>query len=169
MSHLQRRLLLPCPLSGFIVSRICRALQYASEFLVHRDISPENILLNSQGVAKLSDFGIAVSESQDQNTFAGKMGYAAPEQVNFEPLDLRVDIYALGLVLYQTLTGVLPQRPPAGAPFEQQLAHVRAAIEKGFPSPEKIRPDVPPVLAQICMKMLAKRSEERRVGKECRL
>ena len=60
--HLKRDLLIPAPLGGFLISRIARSLAYAHQTIIHRDVSPENLLLNTQGVAKLSDFGVAVTD-----------------------------------------------------------------------------------------------------------
>lgn len=152
--HLRRKRLMPAPLSAFAVSRICRALAYAHESIVHRDISPENILVNTQGVAKLSDFGVAADADGVTDTFAGKLGYMAPEQLGGKPVDGRADIYALGLVLYQLLTGINVQHPPSQIPFAQQLDEARRLILKTPPPPHVVRPDVPAVLSQICMEMI---------------
>ncbi|HLF93634.1 MAG TPA: serine/threonine-protein kinase, partial [Planctomycetota bacterium] len=100
--HLKRDLLIPAPLGAFVVSRIARALAYAHGSIVHRDISPENLLLNTQGVAKLSDFGVAVTEHAGGIT--GKISYLSPEQITGKAVDSRTDLYSLGLVLYLVLT-----------------------------------------------------------------
>ena len=152
--HLRRKRLLPAPLAAFAVSRICRALAYAHETIVHRDISPENILINTQGVAKLSDFGVAADAGGVTDTFAGKLGYMAPEQLRGGPVDARADIYALGLVLYQILTGIPIQHPPSNLPVARQLEEARSLAAKTPAPPHLMRPDVPPVLSQICMEMI---------------
>ncbi len=96
MKHFKRGILFPLPISAFIISRICRALEYAHAIIIHRDLSPENILINKQGVAKLTDFGIAVAISQEGTDFAGKLQYMSPEQFSRQKIDARSDIFAMG-------------------------------------------------------------------------
>jgi eukaryotic-like serine/threonine-protein kinase len=111
---------LPRALSLFIVAQICRALGYAHAFsrdgqplqIVHRDISPQNILLSEQGEVKLADFGIARALSKTENTapgvVKGKVKYMSPEQTQGVALDRRSDLFSLGIVLYQLVVGKLP-------------------------------------------------------------
>ncbi|WP_300526139.1 bifunctional serine/threonine-protein kinase/formylglycine-generating enzyme family protein [Alcanivorax sp.] len=95
-----------------IASELCDALSYAHEFTVHRDIKPENIWLDESGKVKLMDFGIARVQSASQRTQTGAaMGtayYMAPEQLQGRELDARADIYAIGVMLYEMLTGQIP-------------------------------------------------------------
>ncbi|MFH1022263.1 MAG: serine/threonine-protein kinase [Planctomycetota bacterium] len=153
--HVRRGFLLPAPLAAFTISRICRALAYAHESIVHRDISPENILINHQGVCKLSDFGIAIRPEEGVTAIAGKPEFMSPEQLAGADLDGRTDIYSLGLVLYELLAGFQPLRPPAKLPAEEKIAYAKRAIASGFPAPHAVYTDVPPVLSDITMKMLA--------------
>ena len=150
--HLKRDLLIPAPLGAFLVSRIARALAYAHGSIVHRDITPENLLLNTQGVAKLSDFGVAVTERAEGVT--GKISYLSPEQILGRDVDARTDLYSLGLVLYLVLTGVpLQKAPPTLAPADR-LEYVKRLLERPVLPPSRIRPDVPEPASAICMRML---------------
>ncbi len=94
------------------IQGICDALHYAHQFTVHRDIKPENIWLDESGKVKLMDFGIARVQSASQRTQTGAaMGtayYMAPEQLQGRELDARADIYAVGVMLYEMLTGQIP-------------------------------------------------------------
>ncbi len=94
-------------LSVFIASRVCRALQYVFEKarIVHRDISPSNIMMTSEGTVKLIDFGIAARSGARESYLAGKPAYMAPEMVVERRADHRSDIFSLGAVLYEVLTG----------------------------------------------------------------
>src|SRR6195256_4418133 len=129
-----------------VVPPVCEALQFAHEHgIVHRDIKPENLLLDKEGRVKIADFGIAkmlgtdgsdvgVAESQP----AGTPQYMAPEQKAHRVTDHRADIYSLGVVLYEMLTGELPadklQPPSRKVQIDVRLAEiVRRALEK---SPE---------------------------------
>jgi len=150
--HLKRDLLIPAPLGAFVVSRIARALAYAHGSIVHRDISPENLLLNTQGVAKLSDFGVAVTEHAGGIT--GKISYLSPEQITGKAVDSRTDLYSLGLVLYLVLTGVPVQKAPTKMTQEERLGYVRKVLEKPFLPPSRVRTDVPEAVSAICMRML---------------
>ncbi|MCK0154914.1 bifunctional serine/threonine-protein kinase/formylglycine-generating enzyme family protein [Alcanivorax sp. S6407] len=113
-----------------IASELCDALSYAHEFTVHRDIKPENIWLDEKGRVKLMDFGIARVQSASQRTQTGAaMGtayYMAPEQLQGRELDARADIYAVGVMLYEMLTGQIP----AGR-FESAIT-LRKEIGKGL-------------------------------------
>ncbi|MEP6670170.1 MAG: serine/threonine-protein kinase [Chthoniobacter sp.] len=115
-----------------VVPPVCEALQYAHEHgIVHRDIKPENLLLDKEGRVKIADFGIAkmlgdttagvnVAESQP----AGTPQYMAPEQKEHQVADHRADIYSLGVVLYELLTGELPAdklQPPSSRPRGLQI------------------------------------------------
>jgi len=157
----QRQVLLPVPIAGFIISRVCRALGFAHQFIVHRDVSPENVLINMQGVVKLSDFGVAANASDSKGTFAGKLLYMSPEQLRREAVDGRTDLYSLGIMLYTILTGIHPQRIPRGLSREQQIASLEKSIDRIIPPPHEVRTDVPKVVSDICMKMIAKKREGR--------
>ncbi len=152
-AHLRAWLLIPPILSAFIISRICRALAYAHQYIVHRDLSPENIMVNNHGVAKLTDFGIAVAAGQQAN-LAGKVMYMAPEQMQGGTIDKRSDVFALGLVAYQIVTGITLFHPPPGN-IEEAIAAVAHRMKSmKIPPPHIVREDVPEILSSIIMKML---------------
>ncbi len=111
----------PVELATFIVSRLARALEYAHERtddqgqplgLVHRDVSPNNILISSEGEVKLADFGVAKAahylESQEGEQVYGRVEYMAPEQASCQVTDGRSDLFSLGVVYYELLTGKNP-------------------------------------------------------------
>jgi len=160
--HHKRDLLIPVPLAGFIVSRVARSLAYAHQTIIHRDISPENLLLNLQGVVKLSDFGVAVDHKEVG--LIGKVSYMSPEQIGGEVADLRTDLYSLGLVLYLLLTGIAMQKVPMRMAAEARVDYARKLIEKPILPPHKVRTDVPESVSEICMKMLA-RDRDKRYGR----
>ena len=146
--------------SAGIVAEVADALAHAHRAgFVHRDIKPANILIDPQGRAYLTDFGIAVVEEDllRDVTAAGTLPYMAPEQLGdgLGPVDHRADLYALGVVLYELVTG---RRPFRGAtPTE-----LRAQILKGEPeSPRSIEPGVPEELERICLRCLANRADDR--------
>jgi serine/threonine protein kinase len=159
--HLERGLLLPVPLAAFAISRICRALAYAHETCIHRDISPENILINNQGVSKLSDFGVAAGGAEQMTLFAGKLSYMAPEQLDQQPADSRTDLYALGLVAYQILTGILLHPNPRGVSPQEQYQYVRRSKQEAPLPPNLVRRDIPEILSNLVMKMIALNPQER--------
>lgn len=112
------RMPFPEPVAAFVAMKVAGALDYAHRKkgmndkelkLVHRDISPQNILIGSEGAVKLVDFGIAKAATKSTQTMAGalkgKLLYMSPEQALGQPLDSRSDIYSLGLVLFELLTG----------------------------------------------------------------
>lgn len=116
--HIYRRKQVPVDLTCFIVSRVCRALSYAhnkrnkdGELLgvVHRDVSPKNIMLSFEGVVKLTDFGIAkarnVMYNKEGDVLYGKVPYMSPEQASFQETDARSDIFSLGICFYELLVG----------------------------------------------------------------
>jgi tRNA A-37 threonylcarbamoyl transferase component Bud32 len=121
-----------------IVPQICDALQYAhEEGIVHRDIKPENILLDSKGRVKIADFGLAKLTNRPRATFTltgsqqimGTLDYMAPEQrLSPQQVDHRADIYSLGVVFYEMLTGELPLgrfAPPSSKPgVDRRLDHI---------------------------------------------
>ena len=152
--HIRAGLLVPITLNAFIISRLCRALAYAHQYIVHRDLSPENILITHQGVTKLMDFGIAVAADQAAIGLAGKIQYMAPEQVREERVDNRSDIFALGLVAYHMLTGISPFKPPTGSDFGAQVTHYEQRLKQPIVPPHEVCRDVPEAYSRIIMKML---------------
>ena len=137
------------------------ALQYAHEHgVVHRDVTPSNIMIALDGAVKLTDFGLAKAPRDMRLTQSGSvMGslyYMSPEQVRgIVTLDERTDIYSLGAVLYEMSTGARPFE--AGDPFSLMLAHVQQEPL----SPLQIEPSLPPGLSQILLTALAKEPDRR--------
>jgi hypothetical protein len=160
---------LPSDKAVFIISRICKGLDYSHTkrdettgkpfHIVHRDISPQNLLISYQGEVKISDFGISKARSEPSLTQAGvvkgKMAYMSPEQALGEPIDHRADIYALGLVFYETLTG---KRVYA---FSSDIDAIRSIPKMDIEPVSKSVPEVHETLNRIVMKCLEKRKENR--------
>jgi serine/threonine protein kinase len=160
----------PVPLQHalHIASDILSGLHYAHERadddgtplkLIHRDISPVNVLISRSGIAKLCDFGVAKSEMQRVMTRAGivkgKFRYMSPEQLNAEPLDRRADLFAVGTVLWEMLVG--------RRLFDSQSEDdVVAAIRAGdYPAPSDLRPGLPRPVDRILRRALATNRDRR--------
>lgn len=152
--HFKLHLLLPMPISMFIVSRIARALDYAHQWIVHKDVTPGNILINSEGVPKLTDFGIAAPLSAAGEEFAGKVHYMAPEQLARERVDGRADIFGLGVVAYELLTGINLFKPLSRGSWDENVRWVKQAQSRPITPPHEICRDIPEKLSNIVMKML---------------
>jgi serine/threonine protein kinase len=163
---LERQDHLPADEAVRLTQQIASALGAAHELgLIHRDVKPGNILLDTDGNALLTDFGIArrvaAQHSGDGPTLAGTglpVGtpqYMAPEQLRGEDLDQRTDVYALGAVLYELLTGVAPH--VAGSPFEVAALALSAPIVQ----PTQRNPQVWPELEQVVLKALARQTTSR--------
>lgn len=132
--------------------QIARALEHAhSKGIVHRDIKPQNIMLLRDGTIKVADFGIAALESAQEQRSAqtiGSVHYIAPEQARGEQPDTRSDIYSLGVVMYEMLTGRMPYD---GDTAEQiALQHIAGVAT----DPQEINPDIPDELARITLKAM---------------
>jgi serine/threonine-protein kinase len=138
-----------------IAAEICRALAYAHArtrdgkplAIVHRDVSPQNVLVSEQGEVKLTDFGIAKAmgrrERTNQGVIKGKLAFMSPEQASGSVLDSRSDLFALGTMLYQFFTG----RRPFEAPTD--LEAIMRVRECKFTPPETIKPSLHPALVKI--------------------
>jgi eukaryotic-like serine/threonine-protein kinase len=140
--------------------QICRGLRYAhANNVVHRDIKPQNILIDKCGIAKLSDFGIAKIFSGTDITMTGfTLGtpeYMSPEQALGKNIDHQTDIYSLGIVMYEMLT----KRPPFMAGDPMAVAYKQ--VHEQAPLPSKKRKDTPKRLELIVLKALKKEKEER--------
>ena len=153
----------------YLVMEICKGLSYAHELLnpdtgkplgiVHRDISPPNVLISKQGEIKVVDFGLAKATSQiettDPGVVKGKMSYLSPEAARGEEVDASADIFAVGILLYEMLTG---KRLFYGETDYQTVELVRNAK---IPPIKPQNPQVEPELEDIVRKALAKRKEDR--------
>jgi hypothetical protein len=151
--------------SAYIVSEVGKGLHYAHERkeggtpldIVHRDVSPQNVLLSYDGAVKIADFGIATANlfRDETGVLKGKYGYMSPEQARGEKVDRRGDIYALGVVLHELLTG----RPLHGnLTGDSLLEAVRAGVVE---PPSTFARDVPRELEALVMRALAKSAEDR--------
>jgi serine/threonine-protein kinase len=145
-----------------VVLKMAEALDYAhTRGVIHRDIKPSNVLLDGDGAPVLADFGIAklVRNESDPNLTAagvvmGTPAYMAPEQLTGQPPDARSDIYSLGVVLYQLLTG--------HAPFTgDTTAVISGHLTRQPPPPRELVPDLPPALDAVVLQALAKQPEHR--------
>jgi CHASE2 domain-containing sensor protein/predicted Ser/Thr protein kinase len=152
--------LLPVPLVTSIVARVAEALDYAhKQMVVHRDIKPANIMYERESdTVKVTDFGIArITDSSKTKTglVLGTPSFMSPEQLAGKKVDGRSDLYSLGVMLFQLLTGVLPFRGDSMAELMFKIANEEA------PDVRVIRPELPAELARIVALMLHKRPELR--------
>lgn len=149
----QKKFNLPARLELFL--QLCGAISYAhSNLIVHRDIKPENVLVDPQGMVKLLDFGIAkLLPGDGENDVAGTLTqagamtppYASPEQILGQPITVQSDVYSLGVVLYELLTGQLPYDIPAGSStleLERQICHSQPG-----PASQRVTPEQQPLIA----------------------
>jgi serine/threonine-protein kinase len=142
-----------------IITQLAGALAAAhAEHLIHRDLKPSNVLLTDTAFVYLIDFGIAHSPAATAMTATGltigTLAYMAPERFLGRPIDHRVDIYALGCLLYQSLTG---QAPFPGEGPELMYGHLNTPP----PAPSRLRPELPPSLDRVVARALAKDPDER--------
>ena len=164
----ERGLKIPLDISTYVVSKVCAALEYAHRkkddkgqpmLIVHRDISPQNILISFEGDVKLTDFGIAKAASKasttDKGALRGKLLYMSPEQAWGKTMDKRSDVFSLGIVFYEMLT---EQKPFLGTSETSILETVR---ECRVPPPTTINDKIPEKLEKVVMKALERDPEVR--------
>ncbi|MDB4989084.1 MAG: Serine/threonine protein kinase PrkC, regulator of stationary phase [Myxococcaceae bacterium] len=152
---LEKRRMLPTDVAAIIALNVARALDYAHfRGIIHRDVKPANVMISRQGEVKLMDFGIARDDSQrdltETGTGLGTPSYMSPEQILGDKLDFRSDIFSLGIVLYQMLTG---QKP-----FIEDDSHTvmqKIRLDR-YISPRKLNPSVPRRLEHIIARCMEK-------------
>ncbi|MCB9654564.1 MAG: protein kinase [Deltaproteobacteria bacterium] len=153
----------PTEIALFIIMEVLKGLDYAHNLtrpdgqplnIIHRDVSPSNVLLSFEGEVKISDFGIAKASTREKTAtgiLKGKFGYMAPEQVTGAPIDHRADIFAIGIMLYELLTG---HRLFAGKNDLAVLEKVRDA--RIDPQPHFYRPDLDEEIEEITLRALSR-------------
>src|ERR671922_2358962 len=152
---------LPVPVALGLTHQIARGLAYAHEHgVVHRDVKPQNVLLDESGRPKVTDFGIARSldpgeELTEAGTLLGTSDYISPEQASGQPVDTSSDQYLLGVLLYELLTGSVP------FPGETFMAVAMRHLRDPVPSARALRPDIPERVDAIVARALAKRPGDR--------
>ena len=158
----------PVDTAVYIAQEICTGLDYAHRKraedgsplgIIHRDISPQNILVSNAGEVKIIDFGIAKAASRSRKTQAGvikgKYYYMSPEQAWGDTLDSRSDIFSAGIILYEVLTGQMLY-------LEEDMSKLLDIVRKAdIPRPSTRRAGIPPELENTVMKALAKRPADR--------
>ena len=159
---------MPFPMAAYVAAKMCEGLDYAHKKkdaggkllnIIHRDVSPQNVLVSYDGEVKVIDFGIAKAASRSTKTQAGvlkgKFGYMSPEQVRGLPLDRRSDIFAIATILYELLTA---ERLFLG---ESDFATLEKVRNVDVPPPSKTVPGCPEPIEKIILKGLAKDVEDR--------
>jgi serine/threonine protein kinase len=151
---------LPPRTAAEVASQIAEALRFAHERgVIHRDIKPQNILLSASGDAKVTDFGIARAASSTPSSqtslLRGSAGYMSPEQAMGEPADPRSDLYSLGVVLYEMLTGELPYE--GDTPVTIAVKHVIEPLR----APGEVNSEVPEGISALTQKLLVKDPDDR--------
>jgi serine/threonine-protein kinase len=154
----------PVPIAIDYARQILGALAFAHRHgIVHRDIKPHNIVVGSDGRLKVTDFGIArsgASQMTEAGSIVGTAQYLSPEQARGAPVDQRSDIYSLGIVLYEMLTGKVPFS--GETPVEIAMKHLSQVPEP----PSKLRSNIPHDLDAVVMRALAKDPEQRYASAE---
>ena len=152
---------LPAPVVAKVIAQAAEALDYVHQLkdekgqplgIVHRDVSPSNLFVTCQGAVKVLDFGVAFAREREQRTetghVKGKAGYMSPEQCLGHTVDRRTDVWALGVVAYELLSG---QRLFDGKTTAQSAL---AVCQKPIPPLQSVRPELPPALCAVVMRAL---------------
>src|SRR5688572_5190668 len=170
MLDLQKKLKKPMETakSCFVVSQVCEALEYTHRKrdpagkdlkIIHRDVTPQNVIISYEGEVKLCDFGIAKAASRASRTqvgvLKGKFAYMSPEQVRGQPTDRRSDLFALGVIFYEMLTG---ERLFLG---ESDYSTLEAVRNAKVPAPRKFNPNLSKELEAVVLKLLARDPKDR--------
>ncbi len=163
INELRRKgLALPMEHALRIIAETAAGLHYAHSYVdpagnahpvVHRDVSPHNILISLDGAVKLSDFGIAKVQGEDHTqagVLKGKISYISPEAAAGRPLDARNDVFALGVVLFELLTGQLPFRR------DHDAATLNAIVREPAPVPSQLKPSIPQDVSDLILRALVK-------------
>jgi serine/threonine-protein kinase len=157
--HNEMGIRVPPDIGTFIISRVCRGLEYAHSKrdkqgqllgVVHRDVSPKNIMLSTEGEVKLTDFGVAkarnLMKDQEGEVLMGKVQYMSPEQAQYLPTDGRSDIFSLGIVMFELLTG----QPLFGS--DTTTTTLQNVVYKEVPPPRVLNPDIPADIEKIILR-----------------
>ena len=164
----KKRVGFPSDLALYIVAEVLKGLDYAHRFrgadgrqlgIIHRDVSPSNILLAFDGSVKVADFGIAKADTREPTAagiLKGKVGYMSPEQLSGLTIDRRADVYAAGIIMYELLTG---RRMFPGKGELLALDRLRSGFTG--PSLAELRPDIDPKLERIVSKALSSSPRDR--------
>lgn len=156
---------LPVPVAVYVMAEVLSGLDHAhARGILHRDVTPHNVLLSWSGEVKLSDFGLAkavASSVSHGGTLRGKVSYLSPEQLQGLSLDGRSDLFSAGVMLHQMLTGRSPFVGRAERPtMAESIARMLTAT---VVPPRDLRPEITPELSDVVMRML-ERDRERRLG-----
>ena len=151
--YMERKGQIPWREAVYFAKQIARALSHAhARGLVHRDIKPQNMLLLRDGTLKVGDFGIAALEneiSEEKGTAVGSIHYIAPEQIRGESPDARSDLYSLGVVMYEMLTGKKPYTGDTVGEIAVKLMNTRPVL------PSQLAPDIPAELEHITLRAMS--------------
>jgi serine/threonine-protein kinase len=154
---------LPVAVALPIAKQLCRALEVAhEEGVIHRDIKPQNMVVQPDGVLKVMDFGIARLAERKPNAghtqagmVVGTPEYMAPEQLFGEEIDARADLYAAGVVIYECLTGRLPHEA------DTPMSLIAKVLEETPRAPRELQPDIPATLSDLVLRTLSREREKR--------
>ncbi len=159
----------PASQAAQLIEILARAIHYAHQCrIVHRDLKPGNVLLTSENTPKITDFGLAkrldgICSGHDPGSIAGTPSYMAPEQANPEKGQVgpHTDVYALGVILYQMLTGQPPFRSAEPDTLKQVLDTLKQVCTQEPVPPRRLQPQIPRDLEAICLKCLQKEPAQR--------
>jgi serine/threonine-protein kinase len=152
---------LPLPLVQDIIDQVCAGLTAAHAVgIIHRDLKPDNIIIGRDNRVVITDFGIARAlksegANQSEGEFVGTPEYMSPEQAEGNPVDVRTDVYSLGVVLFEMLTGALPF---VGT---NPLVTAAARLLRPPPDPRNKRPGLPEALAQVILRAMSRQAHDR--------